>query len=541
MIKFLKEEINHILDNDTMTLVVSVSMLFLRVALYLLAVSKIDWVKTYVKPILKYKECFDFCSFLLFVMVIFVLMKVKDNGRLYACVLINFMNTIVCWSYIPDIFMQAKKWISSFLFNIVKWYTSTSKHSLYFWSAVLLLVILYCVIRWKKIIRKYAKKIADHMRKFPVYWTIFSIYSIFILLYGSRMIGYLFDFKIEKIEEIINQLQIILILFSTCSMVYLCLCIKKSIKKGEVLPLTLIYFNFCFCIFGIFSIKSYINKLLLYLLQKKIQFSKWILAEIQMFLFIAILVVCMVLLILLIRSLRHISKVDKIIDFIKRIMHSFSAKQSISSDIITLIIGILFLILGMAIIITLLQWGMTMDEFFRDTPDTITLIGKISAFFGAIFLLAVFGILSLFGMALFIGQSLKKMSINNGEPVQWVILLISFILTGISFYIYNASDLTDWDRLSIAGNVFGVFSIPVILMAWYVIMNGIIASLIEILPREEIKNKIREEMKGFILSLITSIFTPFMFLVNFGESLREALLDNVVDNEETGTSENNNE
>ena len=261
--------------------------------------------------------------------------------------------------------------------------------------------------------------------------------------------------------------------------------------------------------------------------------------EIQVFLVIAILIVCILLLILLIRSIRYIGKVGKIIDFMKRVVSSFSSKQNIPSDLIVFIMGMLFLVMSIAIIIVLLEWGMTLDEFLGDTTDTITLIGQTFSFFGAVFLLAVFGILSLFGMALFIGQSLKKMSINNGEPVQWVILLISLILTVISFYIYNRSEMTDWERLSIAENVFGVFSLPVILMAWYVIMNGIITSLTDILPKQEIKSKIRKEMETLILGFITTIFTPFMFSVDFGETLREVLLDDVLDDEtKSGESEN---
>lgn len=267
--KLLKEGLYHIFDNSTMIFAVSFILLILRVAVYFLAGSEIKWAKTFVEPMLQYKECFDFCSVLLLIITVCAWIEVKDSRRRHCSVLINFVNTIVCWSYIPDIFGWIKKWVSSFLLNIVKWFSSTQKHILYFLIIVLLIAIIYVGVKWKNKIAESLKRVKNHMKKYPVYWLIFSVHSIFFVLRGSEVIGYLFDFKVLKIQKVINQLQSVLILFSICSMTYLCIHIRKGIKKIELLPHTLTFFDLCVCTLGIFSIRSYVNKLISYLTSKK--------------------------------------------------------------------------------------------------------------------------------------------------------------------------------------------------------------------------------------------------------------------------------
>ena len=65
--------------NDIMILTVSVCFLLLRLFIYFLYQSGENWTERYIMPLLKYREAFDFCSFVFFVITIYVF--VTQNSR----------------------------------------------------------------------------------------------------------------------------------------------------------------------------------------------------------------------------------------------------------------------------------------------------------------------------------------------------------------------------------------------------------------------------------------------------------------------------
>ena len=67
--------------------------------------------------------------------------------------------------------------------------------------------------------------------------------------------------------------------------------------------------------------------------------------------------------------------------------------------------------------------------------------------------LIVFCMLVMTEIVLFITKSVQKIYQNKEQPLHWVLLLISAVLTYASIQFYNKTDLDDWSRLNIAGNI----------------------------------------------------------------------------------------
>lgn len=149
----------------------------------------------------------------------------------------------------------------------------------------------------------------------------------------------------------------------------------------------------------------------------------------------------------------------------------------------------------------------------------------LSTYFVVVLIFLVITMLAMIEMTNFVWHSVKEMLDDRKDPMHWVILLAAAVLTGVSIYFYQKAGLDDWDYMNLAGNVFGVFAMPVILMAWYAIMKGLLGSFISNIENDDIKKEIGKEMTNLILMLIRSVFAPFYFVVSFIDTIRDAIID----------------
>lgn len=571
--------------NHTVILAASVIFTLGRLILYWASVTDVSTIRKYINPLLAYKEYFDLCVFLFFIFVVYCFIQESGDIKLSASILLNFLNTIVCWSYIPDIWNQIKAGISNITSSIAKWLGASDKHILYVITVALFIALSVIGIKKRTVLSKCVKALLDNMKQYLILWIILGVLSVFLIQHLWSAIGYLFGFDVSKIQEIVKQSEISGILISGCSLICLAIRIAKERKKFNNISNAVAFIDICLCVWGLSALRSYMDVLSVYFTWKrfaaagaliavcfgcyklykvldwtsvkmavaakskwilagilatvvsvsllffnykfriitKIEFFRWLSAVSQIFLFIVVVLLFVLLLVLLGKIVRSVYKKD-ITDKLGKLLDGFFRKETNSK--IAICIGCaIVLAAGVAMTIILVQWGEKVDFFQENGTDYLTQTGKIGTFLGIIMMFVAFCMLIFLEIILFVKKAIEEIKNNEQKSQRWFLLFLSAILTILSIYFYNKSDMDDWEYLSIAGNVFGVFAVPVILMTWYVIMNGLINSVESILDTEEIKESLKKELSNLIPMFISSIFAPFYFLVDFGADLRSAVVD----------------
>lgn len=554
----------------------SILMILGRFCLYLLSrqISEehpLYSVWLFFRPLTKYQGSFDLCSVIFLIVTIYVFLRDRNNRKLAVSVLLNFWNTMGCWLYFQDIW---------------KWLKASERHLFYVIAVLGLILLVYGGIKYKDVFRKYRELFGKNVMRYPVYWMIFGSLGMIIMLRMVAMAGELFGFQVSGIMDIFHQLHIARICISGCSVTYLCRRIYAHVKKSDQLPSLLTFIDFIMCIWGLTALYAFRDILSKYLDVQKVvviiiilavcgvcyklykvlnwngikdwisrkskwivggtfiacvlaalyyfnerfdlipalEFSEWALRSIQIFLFVMLLLSMVLFITLMVRCIRYIHKSNWLHDKIREFISEFFDKDTCSKLAIC-IGGLVILAISIAITIVLVQWGKGMDLLGTQENNDISSIGMLLSYLCAAIVLVVFCMLVMTEIVLFITKSVQKIYQNKQQPLHWVLLLISAVLTYASIQFYNKTDLDDWSRLNIAGNVFGVFSLPVILMAWYVIMTGLIGSLGKIIDEQKIKDSIKVEMENLIPMFINSIFAPFYYLVSFLDDMRSAYIE----------------
>lgn len=570
----------------------SILLIVGRVLLYLLSCQISEknpmyhlWL--FFRPLVKYRGSFDLCTVIFLIVSIYVFWKNKDDKKLAFSVLLNFLNTICCWPYILDFW---------------QWLKTSERYLLYVIIALSLLLLLWFGVKYRDICKKYGGIFCENVKQYPVYWMVLGLLGMILMLRMAAMAGELFGFHVSRIMDVYHQLRTAGICISGCFVLYLCRQIYTHMKKGSQVPSLLAFIDFILSIWGLTALYDFRDMLSKYLTVQKVvaiiiilavcgvgyklytaidwkgikdwisqkskwivggtviacvlaalcyfserfdlipvfEFSEWALRSIQIFLFVMLVLTMILLTTLMVRCIRYIHKSNWLYDKIRELISAFFSKDNCSKLAIC-IGGLVILAISIAFTIVLVQWGKGIDLLATQENNEISSIGTLLSYLCAAIVLVVFCMLVMTEIVLFITKSVQKIYQNKEQPLHWVLLLISAVLTYASIQFYNKTDLDDWSRLNIAGNVFGVFSIPVILMAWYVIMTGLIGSLWRIIDEQKTKDAIKKEMENLIPMFINSIFAPFYYLVSFLDDMRSAYIETEQLSEEDEEDEQNRE
>lgn len=495
-------------NNDNKILIASIFFPLLRSFIYFLIQSDGEWVEKYVKPLLQYREAFDFCSFVFFIITIYLLVckDTRKSGKLVASTLLNFINTITCWDYAPDLWARIQQvclWLVSRL-------QTSEVYVVGFGLVIFLIIVFLCWRRWKL---QY-QKIWNSFKKGKscIYWLILFILGFFFIMRVLVGIGYSAGFKVTKIQELLNSSFGVLAIISVASMIYICIHEVKERKDREdrqTEASSVIFVDICLSLWGMASIRFYNGKLVM----SGKAFRNLILAEIEIVIASVIILAGVLLCKGIVRYLDRDTGLKIFVEKEKRFQFAICVS------------GFIIFFVFIALIIIFAKWGKQIDSYFNGLDDSSASMKEIMGLWSVVILFVIVGIIVLGGISLFIYEIFQAILKKEKRPSEWIVLLTSFVLTGLSLYIYYKIEPKD-KMNEMADDVAGVFALPVVLMIWYVIMTGLLSNLFEFLKDQgEIKDKLRKEMKNLILDSISAIFAPFYFSANYLATLREAILD----------------
>lgn len=495
--------------SDGMILTVSIFFPLLRLIIYFLLQSGGIWVENHIMPLLQYKEAFDFCSFVFFLISIYIFVcKIKRNtNMLFASVLLNFLNTIVCWDYAPGLWLKAQE-VCSWL--VLKLYTSEG-YVVGFGILIFTVIVVFCWRKWDEEILKIVKKLWDFSKKDGscIYWIILLILGSFFLVQVVVGIGYSVGFKVTKIQRMAGRSFGVLAIVSAVSMVYICIQVIRKKKGGQTGSHPIIFLDACLSLWGMASIRFYNGKLVM----SGKAFRNLLLAEAEMFIAFMVIVAGVII---WKWAAKYLSS-DKGIKIF--------AQKDRRLQIVICISGLAILFVFIAFIIVFVKWGEQINSYFGRLGDQAESFKGIMGLWSMIIIFAVVGIIVLGGISLFIYEFFQAVLKKDKKPSEWIVLLLSFVMTGVSIYIYYQIE-PKGKMNEIAEDVAGVFAFPVVLMSWYVIMTGLLASISGLLKDpSEIKNKLAEEMEKLILDSIKAIFAPLSFSADYLATLRDAVME----------------
>lgn len=500
--------------DDIFIMIGTFAFLFGRIVLYLSRIPDYNWVKQYLQPLLVYTKYYDAGAVLMLLAVCYSLIQENKNKRVSICFFLNLLNTLPCWSYIPHILGWTRDRIVNVMLSFVSWISESDRHVLYFLFTVLVTGTLYCLIRHRKMVNKYSEKLKRHIKTYPVLWVIFAVLFAFSVFHLSEMIGYLFGFDTARIQQVILKFQIPEMMISLGSLIYMGWTLFRCVKKtGDCSPV-IVFLNVCMSVRGVYTAVN---------LAKEIPIKTCILAEVKFFAGAGVLAGGILLSSVLIKTIITIWKENIVSRLFERVRKGFSARDA-NSKLAICVTGIVSMVICVAIAVVLVRWGITWNSQFEEISQ-LSYMGKISTYFVVVLIFLVITMLAMIEMTNFVWHSVKEMLDDRKDPMHWVILLAAAVLTGLSIYFYQKAGLDDWDYMNLAGNVFGVFAMPVILMAWYAIMKGLLGSFISNIENDDIKKEIGKEMTNLILMLIRSVFAPFYFVVSFIDTIRDAIID----------------
>lgn len=495
--------------NDIMILTVSVCFLLLRLFIYFLYQSGENWTERYIMPLLKYREAFDFCSFVFFVITIYVF--VTQNSRaprvLFASVLLNFVNTIVCWYYVPGLWLKIKELYTWFFYKL---------HMSEGYVAGFGVFILFAVAFFSR--RRWEGKLLQRMKRFRessgkegsfIYWLILIILGSFFLVQIIVAIEYSVGFKVTKIQKMLGSSLGELAIISAVSMVYICVQAIRKRTSGQSGMLPIIFLDVCLSLCGMASIRFYNGELVM---SGKV-FRNLLMAEVEMLIALMIIVVG----VLLWNGVTKYLGSDRVIETFRQKDKRFWASICIS--------GFTILFVSIVIIIAFVRWGEQIGGYFSNLNAQAESLKGVMGLWGMIVLFAVVGMIVLGGIFLFIYEVFQAVMKKNKRPSEWIVLLVSFVLTGLSLYIYYKFE-PQGKMEDIAEDVAGVFAFPVVLMSWYVIMTGLLANISGFLKNpSRIREKLEKEMENLIFDSIRAIFAPLSFSANYLATLRDAVME----------------
>lgn len=495
--------------DENMILVVSVFLTLLRLFIYFLLESEGKWVERYITPLLQYREVFDFCSFVFFVLTIYVFIfkSGRKQKRLFASILINFINTIVCWDYVPGLCLKIQE---MHLWLVSKLKTSEG-YVLGFGLLMFLVIVIFCWRRWEGEFWQHMREKWDSLKKDGscINWLILLVLGSFFLLQVVVEIGYSAGIKVTRTQRLIKSSFWVLAIVSAASLVYICIQIVKRRKNGQAGAFTVIFLDVCLSLWGIATIRFYNGKLMM----SGKAFRNLILAEVEIIISTAIILVGVLLWKMALKYIGS-NKGYKVFDERGR---RFQFAICVSGFIILFVFIVLFIVFS--------NWGGQINSYFSGLDNQAASFEDVMEFWGVIVLFAVVGIIVIGGISLFVYEVFKAVLKRNKKPSEWVVLFASFVLTGLSMYIYYHIE-PKGKMDGIAEDVAGVFAFPVVLMAWYIIMTGLLESLSGLLKDpSEIKKKLAEEMEQLILDSISAIFAPLYFSANYLATLRDAIME----------------
>lgn len=492
-----------------MILTVSIFFLLLRLIIYFLLQSGGIWVENHIKPLLQYREAFDFCSFtfLLITLYIFICKKTESLSLIFASILLNFINTIVCWDYVPGLWLKTQE-VCSWL--VLKLYTSEG-YVVVFGISIFITIAVFCWRRWEEEIIHIIKKILDFSKKDGscIYWLILLILGSFFLAQVTVGIGDSVGFKVTKIQRMAGRSYGVLAIFSAVSMVYICIQVIRRKISGQSGSFPIIFLDACLSLWGMASIRFYNGKLVM----SGKAFRNLLLAEAEMFIAFTVIVAG----VMIWKGAAKYLSSDKSIKIF--------AQKDRRVQVVICISGIAILFVFIAFIIVFVKWGEQINSYLGSLGDQAESFKGIMGLWSMIIIFAVVGIIVLGGISLFIYEVFQAVLKKDKKPSEWIVLLFSFVMTGLSIYIYYQIE-PKGKMKGIAEDVAGVFAFPVVLMSWYVIMTGLLASISGLLKDpSEIKNKLAEEMEKLILDSIKAIFAPFSFSADYLATLRDAVME----------------
>lgn len=499
--------------NDIMILTVSVCFLLLRLFIYFLYQSGENWTERYIMPILKYREAFDFCSFVFFIITIYVF--VTKNSRaprvLFASVLLNFMNTIVCWDYVPGLWLKIKELYTWFFYEL----HMSEGYVAGFGIFILFAVAFFSWRRWEEELLQRMKRFRESSGKEGsfIYWLILIILGSFFLVQIIVGIEYSVGFKVTKIQKMLGSSLGELAIISAVSMVYICVQAIRKRTNGQSSMLPIIFLDVCLSLCGMASIRFYNGELVM----SGKAFRNLLMAEVEMLIAFMIIVVG----VLLWKGVTKYLGRDKVIWAFRQKDKRFWAAICIS--------GFTILFVSIVIIIAFVRWGEQIGGYFSNLNAQAESLKGVMGLWGMIVLFAVVGMIVLGGIFLFIYEVFQAVLKKNKRPSEWIVLLVSFVLTGLSLYIYYKFDpqgKMDDIAEDVAEDVAGVFAFPVVLMSWYVIMTGLLANISGFLKNpSRIRDKLEKEMENLIFDSIRAIFAPLSFSANYLATLRDAVME----------------